>query len=189
MIVYIYDTNAVNSADDTDLPQAARQRLSTYKSGEAYKRSVCAYRLVGQLFPQGELRFTDKGKPYIEGTDRHIGVSHSGDYVAVCVSDSPCGIDIEKIRDEGYRNLMLRAMTESELSKIHTSADFFRYWTAKEAYAKYTGRGLKGFPIDIEVDDDYVCSVPYMSMIIDDEYMLTVVGEDASEVTVCRAHN
>ena len=63
------------------------------------------------------------------------------------VSTEECGIDCEKIRK--YRpNIISRVFTESEaewfstLPCPDTARYFFILWTLKEAYGKYTGKGI-----------------------------------------------
>ena len=187
MRIYLYKVDDSANTSTDHLSSEARERLSRYKSGEAYMRSLCAYNLVYSVYPDRELCFTDKGKPYIEGIDADLSISHSEDMVVIAIAPSPVGVDVEQIRDVDYSNIIRFAMTEREKGCIVTPVDFYRYWTVKEAYAKATGRGLKGFPIDIEVYDDCVMDMPYHSMIIDDTYVLSVVSHDLSEIEVIRA--
>lgn len=187
MRIYIYHVDDNLDISTDHLSSEAIDRLSRYKSGEARLRSLCAYNLVYEVFPEGELCFTDKGKPYISGISEDLSISHSEDIVVIAVSASAVGVDIEKIRHVDYSNIIKYAMTDREKANITSPIDFYRYWTVKEAYAKATGRGLKGFPIDIEVEEDFVMGTPYSSMIIDDNYVLSVVSQEIDEVEIIRA--
>ena len=90
----------------------------------------------------------DKGKPYLRGvSDRFFSISHC-DGLCCCIVDScECGIDCEKIRD--YRpNVVRRIFTDSEklwfgqLDPNDKCLFFFILWTLKEAFGKYTGKGI-----------------------------------------------
>ncbi len=86
------------------------------------------------------------GKPYLLNSDGyHFSVSHSGSCIAFAGGDAPVGIDVERIR-EGRLKIAKRFFTGNEYSFIEKSADpdteFFKIWTAKEAYVKMLGVGL-----------------------------------------------
>lgn len=89
------------------------------------------------------------GKPVakVRGKEVFVSMSHSGDFVACAVSDTPVGIDLEVKRE--YKPTVYKALNEAEREFILKSKDeasaFFKVWTAKEAYVKLTGKGLAGF--------------------------------------------
>lgn len=96
---------------------------------------------------------TADGKPFAVGLKAHFNISHSGDVVACAVSEKPVGIDVEKIRPVKAR-LAEKICTPAELDWLRAApgwADtlageaverFFRIWTAKEAWFKWTGTGI-----------------------------------------------
>lgn len=92
---------------------------------------------------------TEKGKPYIErdtfGQCTYISVSHSGSYFVCLISDKPVGIDIQQQRKVKAENIAQRYFTEEEQNYIQSKGDegFFFIWARKEAYSKYTGKGLE----------------------------------------------
>jgi phosphopantetheine--protein transferase-like protein len=80
-------------------------------------------------------------------------LSHSGIYTAIAFSDSEVGIDIEDMArqredDERYRAIARRFFAPDEIEFVCGGAGssvkrrFFRVWTAKEAFVKYTGEGI-----------------------------------------------
>lgn len=95
----------------------------------------------------------DFGKPYFpEYPCLTFNISHSG-FAAVCafgVNVGEIGIDLEyierKVFTSKFERIALRLFSESEIEEIRGSADgaaeFYRIWTAHEALAKYTGRGI-----------------------------------------------
>lgn len=91
-----------------------------------------------------------EGKPVLAG-DRGIyfSVSHTGSVFACAVADAEIGLDIQEARrrdeDKTWR-LARRYFTENEIAYLEAgdlTDRFYRLWTRKEAYAKYTGAGLK----------------------------------------------
>jgi hypothetical protein len=71
----------------------------------------------------------------------HFNISHSANYVACVIADSPVGIDIEGGRKVNSA-VAKRYFSEEEIAGIHSDEDFFKIWTFKEALGKYTGEGL-----------------------------------------------
>ena len=72
-------------------------------------------------------------------------LSHKPEYVAGVISDSPVGIDVERIRPV-QSSLLNRVVDDEERKLAGTISDalFYRFWTAKEAVLKAVGVGLKG---------------------------------------------
>lgn len=96
---------------------------------------------------------TAEGKPYAVGLDVHFNISHSGHLVVCAVSDRPVGIDVEQMRPVRAR-LAEKVSTAEELSWLREAPGwgetltgeamtrFFRVWTSKEAWFKWTGTGI-----------------------------------------------
>lgn len=99
------------------------------------------------------LRFSygEQGKPYLtEYPKVHFNLSHSGDYVVVALGESELGVDVEVssrnalavakrcFHEREYRELLCYEADPERLCQR-----FQQYWSMKEAYIKYTGKGLK----------------------------------------------
>lgn len=88
--------------------------------------------------------YNEYGAPYL-ADGPYFSISHCKQAIAVVVSDSPVGIDIEGIRkmDDG---LVRKTMNLEEQSQIAMSqnpeVEFIRLWTRKEAYVKMQGTGI-----------------------------------------------
>ena len=80
------------------------------------------------------------GSPYLEGAPRdiYVSASDSGELNAVAISDKPCGIDIEKLRDDAE----LLRISERFGVKTNNLKEFFEYFCSAEAYAKASGTPL-----------------------------------------------
>lgn len=98
-----------------------------------------------------EVSYLPSGKPQIRNSQyQHISVSHSRDYVAVALSQDPCGVDVERI-DRNFEHVKSRYITvaESQLSADRRWAAVV--WCAKEALYKYAGREGLDFLRDIVI--------------------------------------
>lgn len=102
--------------------------------------------------------YTPQGKPVLDRAfftgDQQVlniqfNLSHSQDLAVYGVMlDRPLGIDVEYLRPlKDTLSLAKRWFTPKEYTEICQSPDptktFFRFWTAKEAYLKATGAGLR----------------------------------------------
>lgn len=89
-----------------------------------------------------EVAFGENGKPYFKHYPSfNFNISHSENILAVAFSDSPVGIDVEKIRDVNLK-IAQKYFSEEEKKLAHNNDDFFYVWTRKEAYIKQSGKGL-----------------------------------------------
>ena len=88
----------------------------------------------------------EKGKPYLKGHPVHFNVSHSGLLWMCMVGDAPCGIDIQQEKDCSFEKISARHFNDEEQAYIGREgiSGFFRLWTMREAYGKYTGQGFYG---------------------------------------------
>ena len=93
-----------------------------------------------------EILRSETGKPYIKDNAVFISISHSGSFVAVAVNDTPIGIDIEIIKEKDLK-LIDKIFSHDDLSIIKQSEnkllDFYKIWTAKEAYFKFSEKSYK----------------------------------------------
>ena len=92
------------------------------------------------------------GKPYLANTNLNIffNISHTSDCVICAISDNEVGVDIEKIGEvpEDIIDDVLSKKEKNSLSLLDKTENskrarlFFSFWTQKEAYVKYTGKGI-----------------------------------------------
>lgn len=89
------------------------------------------------------------GKPYFKDYPQvYFNLSHSADYVCCAIGNAPVGVDIQK-HVPIKNGLAKRFFTEDE-NRLLNSLDaeereilFFRMWSIKESYIKFTGGGIK----------------------------------------------
>lgn len=89
------------------------------------------------------------GKPFLLNTPEfHFNISHTKDAVAVAISGSEVGIDIEAIRKEVHTGIIEKYFTTDEKEYIGNSIErFTEIWCCKEAYLKCLGSGINDIGI------------------------------------------
>ncbi len=82
------------------------------------------------------------GKPYLEGSDYHISISHSGDYTAIAAAPIVTGVDIQVMVEKIVR-IQSRFVSPSERKYIDPKNPLpclHTIWGAKEAMYKAYGK-------------------------------------------------
>jgi phosphopantetheinyl transferase len=134
------------------LGEELRRHIEAYKNGVRHA-SCSAWGLLYRLLEEngleaGEVAFEENGKPFFRGNPIYFSLSHSRDICAAAVSDKPIGVDVEIVKDSYNSHLVARSLSPEE--KMVFDGDFARIWCRKESIAKLTGRGLTGYPADID---------------------------------------
>ena len=92
------------------------------------------------------------GRPRLPGTHLEASISHSGDVVAIALTQAGrVGVDIEQVGAADHTDLVSTVCTGSEQRNVVAATDFYAYWTRKEAVLKATGEGLGRSMTSIEV--------------------------------------
>ena len=132
-----------------------RKQIETLFSHMIAKRELA--KILNCNIEEVIFTYNENSKPFIKGNDTlFFNISHSGDYVAIAVANSPVGVDIEKIR-EINKSVINRVCCESEQNFLKhsddVSRDFIKLWTLKEAISKANGTGIvdgmKNYHFDI----------------------------------------
>ena len=91
------------------------------------------------------------GKPFFaDFSNIHFNASHSGDVCICTFSENNTGCDVERLSEnKQLRQIAGRFFSEKEQAFFKTASEsfaesFFRLWTLKESYLKFTGEGLGG---------------------------------------------
>ena len=97
-----------------------------------------------------EVRTAPRGKPYFEDSPLHFSISHTKHHVFCVLSRCPVGIDAEETDRKVNLRLAEKILSDTEKQHFEAAADqqaaLLRLWVLKEAAAKLTGEGLRGFP-------------------------------------------
>ena len=100
--------------------------------------------------PLPEIRRTQRGKPYFADSPLHFSISHTKKHVFCALSDRPIGIDAEEADRDIRLALAEKILSPGELEQFRKSHDprqaLLRFWVLKEAAAKCSGEGLRGYP-------------------------------------------
>ena len=128
-------------------------------------------RLLAELYRQEtgrdlpKILTTDRGKPYFPDSNLHFSISHTPHHAFCVLSEHNVGIDAE----EQDRNINLkladRILSPVERAQYDSAADprtaLLTFWVMKEAVAKLSGEGLRGYPnhTDFSLDDPRVTQI------------------------------
>ena len=92
----------------------------------------------------------ERGKPYFEGNPLYFSISHTRNYAFCALSHTPIGIDAEELDRNINLKLAQKILSPMELAQFEAAQDKRRalltFWVLKEAAAKVTGEGLRGYP-------------------------------------------
>ena len=125
--------------------------------------------------------YGEQGKPQIVNFPKKFNLSHSGDYVVCGVSNGEVGVDIQKWVPYKERTAerffakeeweLLQEKDEPERTEL-----FYRLWSRKEAYGKYTGQGIgsavgEDFSNEQKWQEKQIC---FREWILEDGYSLAV---------------
>lgn len=144
MNVYVLDIAPLHGREREALallPEERREKALRIRREEARLRSIGAALLLRAVGIEPPFAYGEHGKPYIPGGP-YFSLTHSGALAALAVSDTPVGLDIEKIAP--VRRTAARALTTKEREYMEADPErrFAYLWTRKEAALKCTGAGL-----------------------------------------------
>ena len=136
--------------------------------------------MYGELTGQEDLPEIGKmprGKPYFLTGSLHFSITHTKPRVFCAISDKPIGIDAEDISRVVSPGLAEKILSAGEYAFYEAAADqdkneiLLRFWVLKEAQAKCSGLGLRGYPnhTNFRPDD------PRISIV--DGHILAVITE------------
>lgn len=105
-------------------------------------------RQIGGNLP--EIAWGDRGKPDFLHSPWHFSLSHTPSHAFCVISAHPVGIDGEETDRPINLRLAEKILSPGELAQYHAAPDKRRalltFWVLKEAAAKATGEGLRGYP-------------------------------------------
>ena len=103
---------------------------------------------TGESLP--EIACTPLGKPYFPDSPWHFSISHTKNHVFCALCRYPVGIDAEELTRKIDLRLADKILSPAERAEFDAADDkskaLLTFWVLKEAAAKLTGDGLRGYP-------------------------------------------
>ncbi|MBQ7000405.1 MAG: 4'-phosphopantetheinyl transferase superfamily protein [Oscillospiraceae bacterium] len=124
--------------------------------------------LLAKLYRQetGEdlppIRVTDRGKPYFENSPYHFSIAHTPKHAFCVLARENIAIDAEEADRAINLRLAEKILSPAERARFEAAPDkrlaLLKLWVLKEAAAKLSGEGLRGYPnhTDFSPDDSRV---------------------------------
>lgn len=100
--------------------------------------------------PMPPIAVTERGKPYFTEGDLYFSISHTPRRVFCALAENPVGIDAEELDRKVNLRLADRILSPKEREQYEAAEDkqiaLLTFWVLKEAAAKCSGEGLRGYP-------------------------------------------
>lgn len=117
------------------------------ETGRRLLKTLWQEHMAGEL---PEIRVTDRGKPYFVDSPWHFSISHTKRRAFCVLHDAPVGLDAEETDREIDLRLAEKILSPVEKAQFNAAEDkriaLLRFWVLKEAAAKLSGEGLRGYP-------------------------------------------
>lgn len=118
--------------------------------------------LTGEELPSIEK--APRGKPYFPESELHFSITHTKTTVFCAIADREIGIDAEDLSRKVSPALAGKILSPYEYRQYEAVPDvekneaLLRFWVLKEAEAKCSGLGLRGYPdhTAFDLDDERV---------------------------------
>ena len=103
---------------------------------------------TGEELP--EIAVTPRGKPYFPDSSWHFSISHTPNHAFCVLSKNNVAIDAEETDRKVNLKLAEKILSPNEKQQFDTAKNKTRalltFWVLKEAAAKLSGEGLRGYP-------------------------------------------
>lgn len=173
----------------TFCPYDKFDRQKNFNTMSTYRKKLLDYvftKHIGKNFDANDLVKNKYGKPYFIDSSFYFNISHTKGLICCGISNTEIGIDCEHICE--FNNFLIdKVCTLSEKNSILQNADinrvFFTYWTLKESYCKFTGKGLcenlKNIEFTIQNQRAFSnCENVYFSYKYIDDFVISLCSED-----------
>lgn len=134
---------------------ATAHRKTQFLAGRWLLRQLLARTSGGAAWTDWPLSMDRHGAPSLLQARHHfhLSLSHSGDWLAAAVADTPIGIDIETTKPrKNLAQLSHLFFSAAECQEIKNLSEkeflcyFYEVWTLKEAWLKYSSHGRETQP-------------------------------------------
>ena len=180
-----YDLMDENRKNKIDAIKPQKGKLLSLGAGILLKKA-----LENEGITDFELCYKGREKPYLSGReDVFFNISHSGEMVALGISDKEIGVDIEKVKEfkDSLINYVFNDTDISFAKNLPPEWAYTRLWTIKESLMKHSGLGIALVPKKIEIyaqdevvrarAEAYPCEGLNFSSYTAQDYQVTVCSE------------
>ena len=106
--------------------------------------------------PLPPIQRTSTGKPYFPGESVYFSISHTKKNVFCVLSARPVGLDAEEADRPVKPSLAKHILSPREYAQYEQAPEqriaLLTFWVLKEAEAKLTGKGIRGYPNNTDFD-------------------------------------
>ena len=133
--------------------------LSGHEAGRKLLQTLWQTHVGGEM---PEIAIAERGKPYFVDSNWHFSISHTKKRVFCALSEENVGIDAEEADRNINLHLAEKILSPMEKAQFDAAEDkriaLLKFWVLKEAAAKLSGEGLRGYPnhTDFSLDDPRV---------------------------------
>ena len=124
--------------------------ISNYTSKKRKKEHLASRLLVNEIYPTKTIIYNEFGAPELNN-GKHISISHSKELVAVIISDTKSGLDIEQISEKPL-SIASKFVSEKNLINLNKEKATL-IWCLKEAIYKWHQKGGVDFIKDIIIPE------------------------------------
>ena len=123
---------------------------SKFKTEKRIKEFLASRLLLSEIRPKEEITYNKYGAPKIKNGD-HISISHSKNLVAIIISKTKVGLDIEQISAKPLKLSSKFISTKAHQNLTEEKSTLI--WCCKEAIFKWYQKGNIDFKKDLKIDE------------------------------------
>lgn len=164
--------------------------LNSRVAGQLLLKSMYEELIGGEMPP---IARAPRGKPYFLTGGLHFSITHTKTTVFCALSDTPVGIDAEELSRQVSPSLAEKILSPSEYAQYaalktdpERSRALLHFWVLKEAEAKCSGLGLRGYPnhTAFSLDDPRVKEMDgcLVAVVCQEDAMITSAPEESHAV-------
>jgi phosphopantetheine--protein transferase-like protein len=120
---------------------------SGHDAGRELLKKLYSENIGGEI---PDILIAERGKPYFSTGNVYFSISHTKRHVFCVLADREVGIDAEELDRAVKPALAAKILSAGELTQYQVAKDTNRalltFWVLKEAAAKASGEGLRGYP-------------------------------------------
>ena len=172
--------NSINNSQYSDMSDISVINISPYAGIDI---SSDGRRLANDI--NNRIQNGKYGKPFLADGRFCFSVSHSENVLAVVTSSVNIGVDLQIVeQNRDFEKIASRWFNKQEQEFLLSSQDkkdtFYEIWTRKEAYAKFTGKGLSSITAIPTVKNGELCDRFPSGVFVSMEKIISPILKDKS---------